>query len=87
MTDAGSVLADLPLASAAEAETLNLVKPASIEIWSVWSRKLWPHNTRGIAPARTCNTQLVLRFGNYCLVRPAGEDEWMMGLFDPSDSC
>jgi len=30
--------------------------------------------------------QLILRFGNYCLVRPVDEDEWIMGSFDPADS-
>jgi len=30
--------------------------------------------------------QLVLVFGTYALVLPVGEEEWMMGMFDPSDS-
>jgi hypothetical protein len=30
--------------------------------------------------------QLVLRFGDYALVRPVGEDEWLMGMFDRDEA-
>ena len=29
--------------------------------------------------------QLVLLFGDYALVRPEGEDVWLMGLYNPDD--
>ncbi len=29
--------------------------------------------------------QLVLRLGNYCLVRPANEEVWLMGHYDAED--